>query len=128
MSEDERGLDGWHVCGLNGLPLNREQLFYSKDPVVKLSDTEYINIQNASRLGWTPDMWSAHKELLKFGCAEYAYMLAQALHVLVAHTGGAGSHMTNFKAKVPETIEQFSLKQVFPATLQWYKLSATQRN
>lgn len=63
MSEDERGLDGWHVCGLNGLPLNREQLFYSKDPVVKLSDTEYINIQNASRLGWTPDMWSAHKEV-----------------------------------------------------------------
>lgn len=57
MSEPEPGLDGWHVCGVEN------QLFYSENQVVKISDTESVNIQNASRHHWTPDMWSTHNEV-----------------------------------------------------------------
>jgi hypothetical protein len=57
MTDAERGLDGWHVCG------EHNQLFYSKIPVVKISDTKWVNIQNFDRHNWTSAMHSAHEEV-----------------------------------------------------------------
>ena len=57
MSQPKRDLDGWHVCGVDN------QLFYSQTPVIKISDTESINIENASRDHWSLEMGNAHKEV-----------------------------------------------------------------
>lgn len=57
MSQSERGLEGWHVCGVDN------QLFYSENPVVKISDTEYLDIENANRDHWSQEMRNAHKEV-----------------------------------------------------------------
>lgn len=128
MWQPEPGLDGWHVCGLDGA------LFYSEDPVIKVSESRDVNIKNAGRHHWTKAMHKRHaqvcpstgvfnfenqeidaadpdsltpascyttSQLLEFGCANYAHMLGRARSALVSHTCPMNEDFRG-RAKIPE--------------------------
>lgn len=57
MSAPEPGLDGWHVCGLDG------KLFYSRNPVITVSASRSVNIEKAGRHHWTEAMHERHAQV-----------------------------------------------------------------